>query len=202
MAWSREIAMRLRGRTATTDRATAAAPVYRVGEAFLAGRTRWEAEARFSVEQGGYALTLFLPGVTPEAERAVREEVTELALIYERPLMVLAYRFGQGIPWGDLPYAWPLAEGRGGAAPPSADDDASPLLWITLVDAHDGLIRAQRGLPMDGTFARAVGEAIRDQARQPFDGHAYLQAIGDQYLGRRDPLDRLGSAIARMRSAG
>jgi len=32
----------------------------------------------------------------------------EFAMIVEPPVLVLAYRFGQSIPWGDAPYSWHL----------------------------------------------------------------------------------------------
>src|SRR5262245_28591955 len=86
----------------------AVAPVYRVGEPFHRGRRRWPAKAEFAFGPGGHELTLFHPEIGPGVIDDVRRGPAEFALIVEPPILVLAYRFGEAIPWEDTAYSWHL----------------------------------------------------------------------------------------------
>src|ERR1700744_4798780 len=76
-------------------------PVYRVGELFHRGRRNWPSGAEFAFGPGGHELTLFHPVIGPELIDDVRRGPAEFALIVRRPVLVLAYRFGDSIPWED-----------------------------------------------------------------------------------------------------
>ncbi len=84
------------------------APVYRVGELFHRGHRRWPRGAEFAFGPGGHELTVFSPGIGPEAIDDVRRGPAEFALIVQEPVLVLAYRFGESISWKDVPYCWHL----------------------------------------------------------------------------------------------
>ena len=83
----------------------------------------------------------------------VRRGEVELALIVELPLIVLTYRFGQSIPWNDVPYSWHL-QPMSWRVVPSVEHslESRALLWITLVGADDGIIHAQRGVTLSPIY--------------------------------------------------
>jgi hypothetical protein len=128
----------------------------------------------------------------------VRQGESEFALLVELPVIVLAYRFGQSIPWRDAPYSWHL-QPAGWQMVPSVDrsPEARALLWITLVGAADGIIYAQRGMTLSPSFTRALHEAIRTQALMAFDPAECAAAISRIFLSYPSAVDRLALAVAR-----
>jgi hypothetical protein len=173
-------------------------PVYRVGELFHRGRAHWPEGGQFSYSPGGLELTLFLSTIRDDIVQEVRQGEVELALIVELPLIVVTYRFGQSIPWNDVPYSWHLQPMRWRVIPnlePSLE--ARVLLWITLVGADDGLIHAQRGVTLAPAFTRALHGAIRTQALMAFDAEDCTSAISKVFLDYSSTVDRLALAEAR-----
>lgn len=176
---------------------------YRVGEPFRSGRTRWPDEACYGIDRDGYVLTLFRPGVTEPMREAVRREAADFALVLESPLAVLAYRFGTALPWEAVPYAWPLTAGevRSRYLPPArVEPGTRALLWVSLVDSETGLIEAQRGIALAPEFTLALNRAIRQQARLPFDGDAYVRAVASLHHDLPDPARLASRAAARTSS--
>lgn len=168
---------------------------YRVGEPFVPGCDHWRPGAELAVEDGWYHLKIFHSDPDRDAARVIREGTAELAILHERPLLVLGYRFGQEVGWADLPFAWHLAVGRGRT--PRLDYLSGILFGVSLVDAGTGLIKAQRALPLDAGFAGALSNILRDQAQAPFDARAYTAAVVRHYLDGRNTEARLDRAIAR-----
>src|ERR1700677_1563207 len=78
-------------------------PIYRVGERFSRRRETWPEGGQFTYSPGGLELTLFLSDIREDVVNEVRRGEVELALIVELPLIVVTYRFGQSIPWNDVP---------------------------------------------------------------------------------------------------
>src|SRR5262249_43257624 len=124
-------------------------PIYHVGELFQRGCRNWPDGAQFTYSRGGHVLTLFHSDIDEDMVCDVRQGEGEFALLVEPPVIVLAYRFGQSIPWRDAPYSWHL-QPAGWRTVPSVDrsPEARALLWITLVGAADGIIYAQRGMTL------------------------------------------------------
>jgi hypothetical protein len=176
----------------------AIAPVYRVGELLQRGRRSWPAGAEFAFGPAGHELVLFHPGIDPEVVDDVRRGPAEFALIVEPPVIVLAYRFGDSIPWEDTPYSWHLQPEFRQVVPAAViAPEARVLLWITLVGAEDGVIHAQRGMTLSPPFTRALHDAVRAQAMSRFDSCECTSAISSLYLMRPHVLDRLEIAVAR-----
>jgi hypothetical protein len=174
------------------------APVYRVGELLHRGRRRWPSGAEFAFGPGGHELTVFSAGIGPDLVDAVRRGPAEFALVVEGPVIVLAYRFGESIPWGDAPYCWHLQPEFRRVVPAAVvAPEARALLWITLVGADDGIIHAQRGMTLSPPFTRALHDAIRAQAMSPFDSTDCTLAISSLYPPHCDTVDRLESSVAR-----
>jgi hypothetical protein len=173
-------------------------PVYRVGEPFRRGREAWPEGAQFTYGPGGHELTLFRSDIRGDVVDAVGYGKAEFALIVEPPLVVLTYRFGQSIGWGDAPYCWHL-QPTSQRVVPSVDysPEARALLWITLVDTEDGIVRAQRGVTLSPSFTRALHSAIRAQALMTFNAEECTSAISKVFLTYNNAADRLGLAKAR-----
>ena len=173
-------------------------PAYRVGEPFHHGHTRWPTGAEFAFGPAGHELTLFHPGIRPEVVDAVRLGPAEFGLIVLPPIIVMAYRFGDAIPWGDAPYSWHLQPESRRLVPASVvAPGARALLWITLVGTEDGIIHAQRTMTLAPAFTRELHDAIRTQAMKPFDSRDCTSAISSIYLGHLETVNRLAIAVAR-----
>src|SRR5262245_48218114 len=158
-------------------------PVYRVGELFHGNRRRWPEGAQFTFGPGGPELTLFHPEIRAGVVDDVRRGPGEFALIVEPPVIVLAYRFGESIPWSDVPYSWHLQPEPGRVIPTRVHSpEARALLWITLVGSRDGIIYAQRGMTLSPSFSLALHQSIRDQAISAFDPEECTSAISSIYL--------------------
>ena len=74
--------------------------------------------------------------------------------------------------------------------------DSRAFLWITLVSATDGIIRAQRGLTLSPNFSRVLNAVVRAQALMPFDPEECIGAISRIYLTRAASSSHWSSAIA------
>jgi hypothetical protein len=187
--------------TTTFDRARGyrrVVPAYRVGEPFRPGMGSWPEGAEFACGPGHYELVLFHAAIRPDVVEEVRRGPAEFALIVQPQVIVLAYRFGELIPWQDLPYSWHLQPPARQVIPPVVPTpEARSLLWITLVGARDGIIHAQRGMTLSPSFTHTLHQAICDQAARAFDPEECTVAISSIYLGYPHMVDRLSIATAR-----
>ena len=176
-------------------------PTYRVGELLQKGRRRWPAGAQYSYGPNGHELTLFHSRIDDRLVNDVRSGETEFAVVVSRPLVVLAFRFSDSIPWNDVPYCWYMYPPHCRMAPPKEfSTHTRALLWATLVGANDGVIHAQRGLTLSPEFTRVLHDAIRAQVSTPFDPHAYMVSVNDLLAAHPNPLERL--SLAQIRTIG
>jgi hypothetical protein len=173
-------------------------PVYRVGEPLQRGRRRWPTGAQYTYGPGGHELTLFRRDVDERMIQDVKLGEAEFAVISRPPVIVLAYRFGHSIPWDDATYCWHFQPPHWRTVP---DLDPSPearaLIWITLVEADGGFIRAQRGMTLAPGFTSTLHAAIRAQARTPFDPDRCTEAVADLMVAHPSTSARLPFAQAR-----
>jgi hypothetical protein len=143
-------------------------------------------------------LTLFRADIDERVVQELRFEEAEFAATVKFPLIVLSYRFGGNIAWNDVPYCWQMQPAHCRVVPPQeVSPESRALLWITLVGAHDGVIHAQRGMTLAPDFTRVLNNAIRAQARLPFDPDLCVSVIGDLLVSHPDPLSRLAHAQVR-----
>jgi hypothetical protein len=172
-----------------------------VGEPLQRGRRRWPTGTQYSYGSNGHELTLFRADVNDQVVQDVRFGEGEFAATVQLPLIILSYRFGESISWSDVPYCWQMQPAHCRVVPPQeSSPETRALLWITLVGAHDGIIHAQRGMTLAPEFTRVLNNAIRAQARLPFDPDLCMTAIGDLLVFYPNPLSRL--ACADVRSFG
>jgi hypothetical protein len=173
-------------------------PVYRVGEKLRNGRDTWPEGSHFVSSPCGYELTLCHSDINADLIHELRCGQSEFALLVERPVIVLAYRFGQAGIWNDVSYCWHLQPEEWRVVPSVAlSPEARALLWITLVGSDDGVIHAQRGVTLSPRFTRMLSTAIQHQATKTFDPEECTTAISKIFVSYPTPVDRLALAIAR-----
>ncbi len=178
---------------------------YRVGELFLPEQTRFEPDAIYGLDRNGHTLTIFAANPSPQLISAAKREPVELALVVQSPLIIILYRLEGEQNWSSIPYSWPLRNLRQTVqiVPPARlPEHSGALLWLTLVDADNGLIVSQRGVPMNRRFAQMLHKSIRDQVRDPFVPDQYVGAIRSIYEKPVDPEMLALQAVARMRFDG
>jgi hypothetical protein len=169
-----------------------------VGEALQRGRRHWPEGAQYVHGSNGHELTLFLSEIDELHIQDVRNGEGEFAVIGGIPLIVLAYRFGQTVPWSDVPYCWHLQPAHHRVVPPpELSPETRALLWITLVGALDGIIYTQRGMTLAPEFTRILNGAIRAQARVPFSPDHCTAAVSRLLIDHSCTVDRLPLAQAR-----
>ena len=155
--------------------------------------------------RGGHELTLSHRGVTDRLAADVERAEAEFSLVVEGPWIVLCYRIGDSSPWSSAsPFNWHMTPEGGRVVP--AEVELSPetyarlwsTLWISLVDAESGVIRVRRAVALCPEFTRALHNAIRAQALEPFSGAAGDHALAWLSHSEGGPFDR---AVARARCA-
>jgi hypothetical protein len=173
-------------------------PAYRVGEPLQAGRRSWPSGAQYTYGPNGHELTILLTDINERLVQDVGYGEAEFGILVDLPVIVLAYRFGESIPWSDVPYCWQLQPPHCRIVPPpDSSYETRALLWITLVGANDGLIYAQRGMTLAPEFTRLLHDAIRNQARMPFLADRCLAAVGKMLVAHPNTKARLPLAQAR-----
>lgn len=181
--------------------------VYAVGQPYTNRRT-WPELAQYNYRAGEYELVLFLKHPNVNEVQAVQNGPFEMRLYAKGRLIVLAYRFGDAIPWSDAPYSIHLVPPEQRILPPepmpgtrdslrtisvegadgiirtlrlSMPDAAGALLHIVLVDAADGIIRALRAISMPPEFTSALYAAINAQYQTPFTRADYNGDLENLY---------------------
>jgi hypothetical protein len=158
---------------------------------------------QYNYRGGAHTLELFVPQPDPREVRDVESAPVEFALTIDEPAIYLLFRF-QGWPWNYCSYSWHLVEDDPAARvlPPEPKDGAShAVLSIFLVDRDTGILRAMRACTFSRAFTKKLDDAMRAQARQPFDREAYIRHVDRIDDKRTTPLmvgkRLLARAVAR-----
>ena len=78
--------------------------LFEVGKPYNPNKQKWLEASQYSFRSGQHELVLFFRNPTAQEVDAVRRGTAEFALSVELPLIVLCYRFGNGVPWSDASY--------------------------------------------------------------------------------------------------
>lgn len=170
---------------------------YAVGEPYIPGRTRWPELAEYNYRQGTHELRLFLRRLSTDDVQAVRTGSAAFALVEERPVVLLLYRFGRRVPWSDAPFSLHLVPEEQRSLPPPLSGEQRATLQVVLVDADTGLIRALRLLSFTPAFSRALHGAIMRQAESSFDPAVFDATLASLYAQYPTTEALLPHAIAR-----
>jgi len=150
-------------------------PTLSVGQLYNPVRTQWpDGVSQYNYRSGAHELVLFLGEPTEREIKAARKGKAEFALFVRQPAIILAYKFGDGIPWSDAVFSIHLVP-ESERDLPSADleSEVRANLQVLLVDAHTGILRALRLVSFSPAFTRALHSAIREQAQAPWDQALY-----------------------------
>jgi hypothetical protein len=162
------------------------------------GPPHWAEPAHHSYRDAAHELTLIYHGVTEREMAAVQWGEASFALVVEPPLIVLCYRFGNGIPWSVAPCRWqrvPSSDRLLGPVP-SAFPEVEGHVKVTLVEASDNRILVRRLAPLAPALTRAWNAAMRRQALQHCSEARYSAALA-QFARRFPRADALlGLALA------
>jgi hypothetical protein len=158
---------------------------FEVGKLYNPNKQRWLEASQYSFRGGQHELVLFFSNPTPQEVEAVRRGTAEFALDVELPLIVLCYRFCDGIPWSDAPYTYHVLSEHERGLPPETDGSTiRALLLVFLVDAETGILLAMRQVTLSPEFTTRLHEAIREQALLPWDRAEYDRALAELYRTR------------------
>ena len=121
-----------------------------------------------ALRDSGHELVLNYEGVSHREISAVRWGQASFALIVEPPLIVLCYRFGEAVPWALAPFRWNefSAQDRMTVQWDEQEFLAQANLKVSLVEAADGRVLANRVAPLSRSLSRAWVAAIRRQSIQ------------------------------------
>lgn len=161
--------------------------------------------ARYEYRRGAHRLELSFRDVDDHMVETIKQTDAEFALVVESPLLVLGYRFGDSASWSyTAPFNWHMVTRDERVVPAEvdlSDDTYSRLwatLWITLVDAGSGALRARRSVALRPEFTHALHTTLRQQAREPFCGAAGDHALAWLHHADVAPVAR---SLARTRCA-
>lgn len=153
-----------------------------VGQLYNPLRTQWPECSQYNYRSGAHELLLFFGSPTDREVKAARKGKAEFALFVRQPVIILAYKFGDGIPWSDAVFSIHLVP-ESERDLPSADleSEVRATLQVLLVDAHTGILRALRLVSFSPAFTRALHTGIREQAAAPWDSARYDAAVAELY---------------------
>jgi hypothetical protein len=193
-------------RRAPGRRSTVLSPLGRIDIAATSpessARVRSHVEARYTYADGEHDLLLRMRGIGDRHVEAVRQTEAEFALLAADPLLLLAARFGDAIPWSVASYCWHHVPRERRTLPPAphSPEEKRAFLAVALAEAESGTIRATRNVTLSLDFTRALHAAIRRQAQVSWNSKAAARARAD--LDRRYPTAEALVAQASVRSLG
>jgi hypothetical protein len=169
-----------------------------VGKPYNPNRQEWHETVQYNFRGQHHELVLFFNSPSSREVEAVKRGSSEFALTVEPPLIVLCYRFGDGIPWSDAPYSYHLvpADERGLPVQVDAASGSRAFLLVLLVDAETGILRAIRQVSFSPEFTDQLHRAIREQALSTWDEAEYDLALSDLYRYRSTE-DLVKTALVR-----
>lgn len=179
---------------------------YEVGKPYHVDRKVWPECAQLHWMDGELEVVLFFNQPSRHEVEAVRKGKSEFALYDRDGLVVLLYHFDghrATVQWSDASYQWHLVPLDRRVPPPPAEvltAETRVKLYITLVNAQDGLIEALRIQSLSPELTRAIFDAIRRQMDIPWNGRpVYDQAIAALYRKYPDSATMLVDSIARCK---
>lgn len=162
-----------------------------VGKLYNESRTWWPETVQYNYRGVQHELVLFMHGPTAKEIRAVQKDRAEFRLFVERSLIILLFRFGDAIPWGDAPYTIHMVPKEERTVPPDPGPNDRALLQIILVDAANGIIKAMRVISLSPEFTKVLHHAIQEQAKMPFARHLYNGELEQLYANSSSELAQM-----------
>lgn len=173
-----------------------------VGKPYTPHITNWSEGAFCHFVGGHYELIVSMRHPKPAEIMAARKGEAEFALVYERGVIFLLYRFGAALPWSDAPYSsWLLRPDQRPCPPTELSTETRLALIVTLIDAADrGTVKALRFITFSPAFTASFYDALRRQTGERWAGQAaYDRTLSDLYRQFPTTKSLLKRAIARTK---
>jgi hypothetical protein len=175
--------------------------VLHVGERYPLGAPPYPELVEFNYSTAGYVLQMFFKAPRPFEIRAIRNEPVEFAVATVGRAIFLLYRFGtgsKGVPWSDSAFSYHLVPVERRAIPDErASKEERALMRIDLVDAETGILRGLRVVSLSPKVTKALEDAIRNQAQQPWCGEQQYREEVAAIYAKYSIQDLLERATAR-----
>ena len=175
--------------------------LYSVGKPYNPARRSWPPGSQYNFRAGAHELLFFFESPTEREVEAIRKGAAEFALVFEPPVIVLLFRFGEGIPWSDAPYTYHVLPAEQQQLPIDWEEgspETRALIEIMLISCETGIIRAMRQVTFSPEFTRAVHKSIWEQAHAAYDPVAYDRTLHGLFRSTTEQL----LARAQYRSKG
>lgn len=153
--------------------------VYEVGQPYVPGRTQWHENIEYRFRKSLHQLRLFCARLTEAEIAAVGEGPASFALVACEDQILFLFRFAPAFEWSDAPFSWWRMRPDARTMPPALAPGLSVPLEVILIGADTGLVAALRVFWLSSAFSGALHNAIRNQARLPYDPAAYDARLDD-----------------------
>lgn len=145
-----------------------------------------------------------LDGVTAEEQRCFDNGTAEFALFVEQPAIVLMYRFGVDLPWGDAAFnvhsGEPMLPEASRELLRTTDPAVSghALISLVLIEAISGIVRGLRAVTFSTEFSRRFLGALRAQLLAgPVPDSAFDACVRNIHARYPTVVELLGAAEIR-----
>lgn len=152
-----------------------------VGELYDPRRRHWAPIPIVQITHDGIHLALITDSPTETEVRAVATGTPRFAWIDAPAVALLAWTFGEDLPWTDTPYS-PHLENPGDRAGIGPRTGVAASVNVVLVDADTGLVRAVRATQWSREFVAAVRDSVERMAAQPVNMNAIDASVAALYI--------------------
>lgn len=165
-----------------------------VGQPYQPGQDQLEEKLIYRLDNDGHGLVIVKTGISTQEIENIQKGAVELGIYIDGPIIFFLFKFGIAS-WNDAPFSWHTVPRGIRVYPEEAED--STTLRVTLVEAVNGIVLAERQVALTPEFADKLNAAIKVQANSSFNGLSYgkhLNVVYNQYTAE----DMVDIADARM----
>ncbi|WP_327146777.1 hypothetical protein [Nocardia sp. NBC_01327] len=156
-----------------------------VGQLYDPQRRHWAPVPIARITRAAIHLVLMVANPAEAEVEAVRSGVPRFAWIDASNVALLAWTFGDDLPWSDAPYS-PHLEQPGDLPGIGCGPSDSAAVTVVLVDADTGIVRAVCDTTWPPEFAAVVRDSIARMAAAPLDMNAVDAAMAPLYISYPD----------------
>jgi hypothetical protein len=152
--------------------------IIEVGKPIEQVKKRYQESVKFDFTDGGFILYLFFNQPTDQEIQDIKKGRAEIGYYQRDDVIFILCRFGS-TPYMDAPYNVHLSKQLTHIDEPGPGKGYG--LHIILIDARDGIVKAQRLIGLGHDFSVKLYQAIKRQLTEPFNSQHYMQTIQSVY---------------------
>jgi hypothetical protein len=152
----------------------------KVGEPYAPGFNTFDEGTRYAYQDGAHHLTLFWHQPSRAEILGLRDRPIDVALYSNGPAAFLLYKIQDVCEWSDVAFNINLLPEDERELPAEAPGDRARL-FVTLVDAADGIVRGRRLVSLDKVMTQALRHAMAEQANGLFVRPLYDIAVQETH---------------------